>query len=199
MKFYEFPIYYYYMVIYSTTRDKPVLGEMREWDFVKCRQKGIVCIEGDRKTPPVACQWNTRLKPTLRPPPFSWLTPLPVDFSGVEPKNLFLLGRWTGWGSFCWNIYWNIIKCSAENFQNYKIFSIVKKFLRSGNLKIGTGRGRAFDLPLTFNEAKPFCYLIFCFTPSPASHANANNSHLILFHILLVRNILHQRGRFICE
>ena len=32
------------MVIYSTTRDKPVLGEMRERDFVKCRQKGILWI-----------------------------------------------------------------------------------------------------------------------------------------------------------
>ena len=36
VKFYEFPIYYHYMVIYSTTNDKPVLGEMRKWDFVKC-------------------------------------------------------------------------------------------------------------------------------------------------------------------
>ena len=36
VKFYEFPIYYHYMVIYPTTNDKPVIGEMREWDFVKC-------------------------------------------------------------------------------------------------------------------------------------------------------------------
>ena len=37
------------MVIYSTTNDKPVLGEMRERDFVKCRQKGVLCIT--TKTP----------------------------------------------------------------------------------------------------------------------------------------------------
>ena len=68
------------MVIYSTTNDKPVLGEMRKWDFVKYRQKGIVWIEGDRKTPPVACQWNTRLKPTLQTPIFSVSAPLLTFF-----------------------------------------------------------------------------------------------------------------------
>ena len=87
----------------------------------------------------------------------------------------------------------------AEDCQNYKIFSIVKKFLRSGNSETRTGRGRAFDPPLTFNEAKPFCYLIFRFTPSPASRGNEDNSFLIFFLFLLVRNILRQRGRFICK
>ena len=72
------------MVIYSTTNDKLVLGEMRKWDFVKYRQKGILCIEGDRKTPPVAWRWNTRLKPTLQTPIFSVSAPLPVDFSELE-------------------------------------------------------------------------------------------------------------------
>ena len=51
---------------------------MRKWDFVKCRQKGVVCIEGDRKTPPVACQWNTRLKPPAQTPIFSVPAP-PLD------------------------------------------------------------------------------------------------------------------------
>ena len=75
----------------------------------------------------------------------------------------------------------------------------MKKFLPADIRKICTGGVRAFALPLPKHEAKPFCYLIFCFPPSPASHANENNSHLILFHILLVRNIFQQRGRFICE
>ena len=75
----------------------------------------------------------------------------------------------------------------------------MKKFLPADIEKICTGRVRAFALSLPKPEAKPFCYLIFCFTPSPASHANENNSFLILFHILLVRNILRQRGHFICE
>ena len=82
------------------------------------------------------------------------------------------------------NIYYVITKCPAKN-------------LAVEIVEIGTGSVRAFALPLTINEAKPFCYLIFCFTPSPAFRENANNSHLILFHILLVRNILRQRGRFI--
>ena len=87
----------------------------------------------------------------------------------------------------------------AEDCQNYKIFSIVKKFLRSGNLETRTGRGRAFDPSLTINEAKPFCYLIFCFTPSPALRQTQIILFWYFFPFLLVRNILCQKGRFICE
>lgn len=53
--------------------------------------------------------------------------------------------------------------------------------------------------PLTINKRTPFCYLIFPLLAKPTTRGNANNSHLILFHILLVRNILQQRGRFICK
>ena len=63
----------------------------------------------------------------------------------------------------------------------------------------GTGRGRAFALPLPKPEAKPFCYLIFPLLAKPSSRGNENNSHLIFILFLLVRNILQQRGRFICK
>ena len=62
-----------------------------------------------------------------------------------------------------------------------------------------TGGVRAAAPPLTINGAKPFCYLIFSFATNPAFRENENNSHLIFFLILLVRNILQQRGRFICK
>ena len=104
---------------------------------------------------------------------------------------LFYTGIWTEW--WCeksTEIYYN---ATAEHWKN------PAKNLAVEIVKIGTGRVRAFALPLTINERTPFCYLIFCFPPSPASYANENNSHLILFHILLVRNILRQRGRFICK
>ena len=76
------------MVIYYTTRDKPVLGEMWEWDFVKCWQKGILCIEGDWKTPPVACQWNTHLKPPAQTPIFFGSRP-PLDIFWRAVYNYF--------------------------------------------------------------------------------------------------------------
>lgn len=104
------------MVIYSTTNDKPVLGEMWKWDFVKCWQKGILCIEEDWKTPPVACQWNTRLKPPLQTPIFSVPAPPSVDFSGLEPFYLILL--------WCY--------CQVEE----KIFDIITKLCYNSQRKI---------------------------------------------------------------
>ena len=62
-----------------------------------------------------------------------------------------------------------------------------------------TGRVRAFATPTPKIRSKAVLLFNFFFPPSPAFRKNANNSHLILFHILLVRNILRQRGRFICE
>ena len=59
------------MVIYYTTRDKPVLGEIVKMGLCQMLTKGHCMYRGARKTPPVACQWNTRLKPTPRPPHFS--------------------------------------------------------------------------------------------------------------------------------
>ena len=88
VKFYEFPIYYYYIVIYSTTNDKPVLGEIAKMGLCQILKRCILCIEGDRKTPPVACQWNTRLKPTLQTPIFSVPTP-PLDIFSVQVYNYF--------------------------------------------------------------------------------------------------------------
>ena len=76
MKFYEFPIYYHYMVIYSTTNDKPVLGEIVKMGLCQMLTKGHCMYNGKpRKTPPVACQWNTPLKPPAQTPIFSVCTP----------------------------------------------------------------------------------------------------------------------------
>ena len=71
---------------------------------------------------------------------------------------------------------------------------------RSGNREKSAlaGSGRLL-LPLTINKRTPFCYLIFPLLAKPTTRGNVNNSHLILFHILLVRIILQQRGRFICK
>ena len=40
------------------------------------------------KTPPVACQWNTHLKPTLQTPIFFGSTP-PLDIFSVQVYNYF--------------------------------------------------------------------------------------------------------------
>lgn len=63
------------MVIYSTTNDKPVLGEIVKMGLCQILKRCILCIKGDRKTPPVACQWNTPLKPPAQTPIFSVPTP----------------------------------------------------------------------------------------------------------------------------
>ena len=44
----------------------------------------------------------------------------------------------------------------------------IEKILAVEIVKIGTGSVRAFALSLPKPEAKPFCYLIFFFPPSPA-------------------------------
>ena len=53
--------------------------------------------------------------------------------------------------------------------------------------------------PLPKYERTLLCILIFPLATKPTTRENANNSYLTFFHILLVRNILRQRGRFICE
>ena len=48
------------MVIYSTTNDKPVLGEIVKMGLCQMLTKGH-CMHNDGKllkTPPVACQWK---------------------------------------------------------------------------------------------------------------------------------------------
>ena len=60
-----------------------------------------------------------------------------------------------------------------------------------------TSQGVCTSSPKTRSEA--ILLFNFCFPPSPASRENENNSFLIFFLFLLVRNIFQQRGRFICE
>ena len=62
-----------------------------------------------------------------------------------------------------------------------------------------TGGVRAFAPPTAINERTPFCYLIFPLATKPTTRGNENNSYLILFLILLVRNIFWQKGRFVCK
>ena len=67
------------MVIYSTTRDKPVLGEIAKMGLCQMLTKGHSMYNGKLlKTPPVACQWNTHLKPPLQTPIFFGSRP-PLD------------------------------------------------------------------------------------------------------------------------
>lgn len=104
---------------------------------------------------------------------------------------LFYTGFWMElWFEKSTEIYNN---ATAKNWKNFA------KNLAVEIVKTRTGRARAFDPPLTINEAKPFCSLIFPLLAKPTTRGNENNSHLILFHILLVRIILQQRGRFICK
>ena len=162
MKFYEFPIYYYYMVIYSTTNDKPVLGEMRKWDFVKCWQKVILCIEGDRKTPPVECQWNTRLKPPAQTPIFSVSTP-PLDIFSVQVYNYFSTLFILAFGR----------SYDVKNLLKFIILLLrkIEKILTSRHWKIITGGVRASALPspktrseavLLFNFSTPCQAQLLC-------------------------------------
>ena len=48
------------MAIYSTTRDKPVLGEIVKMGLCQMLTKGHSMHNGKKllKTPPVACQWK---------------------------------------------------------------------------------------------------------------------------------------------
>lgn len=58
----------------------------------------ILCIEGGQKTPPVAWEWNTPLKPPAQTPIFSVPTP-PVDISRASSEFIY----------FCYDIVakWN--------------------------------------------------------------------------------------------
>ena len=76
------------MVIYSTTRDKPVLGEIVKMGLCQMLTKGHSMYRGRLKTPPVACQWNTRLKPPAQTPIFSVRTP-PLDIFWRVMYNYF--------------------------------------------------------------------------------------------------------------
>ena len=70
------------MVIYSTTNDKPVIGEMRKWDFVKCWQKGILCIKGRPKNSSYCVAVEYSSQANTANPHFFGLTPLPCWFLG---------------------------------------------------------------------------------------------------------------------
>ena len=77
------------MVIYSTTRDKPVLGEIVKMGLCQMLTKGHSMYNGKTlKTPPVACQWNTRLKPPLQTPIFFGSRP-PLDIFWRVMYNYF--------------------------------------------------------------------------------------------------------------
>ena len=95
------------MVIYSTTRDKPVLGEIVKMGLCQMLTKGHSVYRGRpknssscvsvEKTPNIACQWNTRLKPPAQTPIFSVRTP-PLDISLLfRAFYLILLWYYTGW------------------------------------------------------------------------------------------------------
>lgn len=140
MKFYEFPIYYHYMVIYSTTNDKPVIGEIVKWDFVKCWQKGILCIEGRPKNSSycVGVEYSSQANPAN--PHFFGSAPLPRWFLGGSGV-LFNFAI----------VYYYVMMMVKEIYTEIyyiaqrRLFEINwKKFLRSGSVETRTGRGRAF-------------------------------------------------------
>ena len=111
------------MVIYSTTRDKPVLGEIVKMGLCQMLTKGHCMYRGDRKTPPVACQWNTRLKPTLQTPIFFGFTP-PLDIFRRLMYNYFcyyfiLVFGWS------YDVK-NLLKCIVMLLRK------IEKILRSG-------------------------------------------------------------------
>ena len=188
MKFYEFPIYYHYMVIYSTTNDKPVLGEMWKWDFDETWQKGILCITPKNSSSCVSVEYPSQANPAN-----------PHFFGSHPPLDIF------------WRVVYNYFCCYfilafGRRLYLMKILKFIimllrkiEKILHSGRWKICTGGVRAFALPLTIHGAKPFHNLIFPLLAKPTTRGNENNSHLILFPVLLVRNILQQRGHFICK
>ena len=86
------------MVIYTTTRDKPVLGEIVKMGLCQMLTKGHCMYRGRpknssscvsvEKTPNIACQWNTHLKPTLQTPIFFGSRP-PLDIFWIVVYNYF--------------------------------------------------------------------------------------------------------------
>ena len=112
------------MVIYYTTRDKPVLGALVKMGLCQMLTKGhCMYIEGDRKTPPVACQWNTHLKPTLQTPIFFGSRP-PLDIFWRVVYNYFstLFILVFGWSDDVKNLLKYIITLLRK----------IEKILRSG-------------------------------------------------------------------
>ena len=63
MKFYEFPIYYYYMVIYSTTNDKPVLGEIVKMGLCQMLTKGHSMHNGENPSSCVSVEYSSQANP----------------------------------------------------------------------------------------------------------------------------------------
>ena len=112
------------MVIYSTTRDKPVLGEIVKMGLCQMLTKGhSMYNDKTLKTPPVACQWNTRLKPPAQ---------TPIFFGSRPPLDIF----WRAvYNYFC---YYFILAFGwsddVKNLLKYIIMLVgkLKKFLRSG-------------------------------------------------------------------
>lgn len=151
------------MVIYSTTRDKPVLGEMRERDFVKCWQKGIVYIEGDRKTPNIACQWNTHLKPPAQ---------TPIFFGSRPPLDIF------------WRVVYNyfstlFILAFGRSYDVMKILKYIimllrkiektlRKFSQWKSWKSALEASGRLHLPLPKYERTPCDILIFLLSTKPS-------------------------------
>ena len=117
-------------------------------------------------------------------------------FFGFHPLPCWFLG---GSGRFIYFCY-DIILTGRELWFDFHYVIIIKpvgKSLQWKSWKTALDGAGRLHPPLTINGAKPFCYLIFPLLAKPTTRGNENNSHLILFHILLVRNILQQRGRFI--
>ena len=80
-----------------------------------------------------------------------------------------------------------------------RVAKALRKISQWKSWKIRTGQVRAAAPPTPKIQKNAVLLFNFFLSTKPTSRENANNSHLILFHILLVRNILRQRGRFICK
>ena len=128
------------MVIYSTTRDKPVLGEMWERDFVKCWQKGILCITAKNASSCVSVEYSSQANPAN-----------PHFFGSRPPLDIF------------WRVVYNYFCCyfilvfgrsyDVKNLLKYiimllrKIEKTLRKISQWKSWKICTGRVRAFATP----------------------------------------------------
>ena len=161
------------MVIYSTTNDIPVIWKLREWDFVKCWQKGILYIE-ERPKNSSSCVSVEKLlilrrdgilvsSPHLAPPFFRFAPPSPVDFSAVQEIYLFLLGIITGWEElwFEYLLCYNIMLL-RKFFKNWK-----KSAQRKSWKPALDGAGRLHP-SFPKNERTPLCYLIFPLLAKPS-------------------------------
>lgn len=139
------------MVIYSTTNDKPVIGEMWERDFVKTRQKGILYITA--KTPKnssscVSVEYSSQATSTN--PHFFGSTPLPRWFLGGSGRfiyycyNIILL-----WTELQFDFHYVIIKCFVGKCKK------TAKNLHSGNRgnPHWTGEGDCTSSPKTRSKA----------------------------------------------